>query len=299
MPSEDAVGRATVIARSCLGRDVSVQRVEQGESNDVWFAGHIVVRVARQPGSSDLLSEVGLVARLDPAVGYPEVVGSGIHDGHEWMATARLPGHNLAALWPRLGFAGRAAAMADLWTRLTAVHATNIEGLRDHDATPFYQLDHETAVHELRELSVLDPATLHAVEEILRGGFDAIAGQPLALVHTDASPGNTVWDGRRAIPIDFEFACLAPSDLDIDNVARALAHTSVDQLEPFRRRIRAHLAAQGSTARLRAYAVLRDSWAVSKWIANAPERHNIDDWEPVQQLRAHAAGTSWTSAFLT
>jgi len=223
MPSEDAVGRATLIARSCLGRDVAVERVEHGESNDVWFAGNIVLRVAAQPGSSDLLSEAGLVARLDPSVGYPTVVGSGIHDGHEWMATTRLPGNNLGAAWPALGFGERAAAIADLWARLTAVHASTIDGLRDHAATPFYQLDHDAAVHELHELRVLDPATLHSLEEILHDGFDAIAGQPLALVHTDAGPGNTVWDGRHAVPVDFEFACLGPSDLDIDNVARNLA----------------------------------------------------------------------------
>lgn len=231
MPSEDAVGRATLIARSCLGRDDAVERVEHGESNDVWFAGDIVLRVAAEPGNSDLRSEARLVARLDRSVGYPAVLGSGIHDGHEWMATRRLPGHNLAAVWHRLGFDDRAAAIADLWTRLTAVHATDIDGLNDHAATPFYQLDHDTAVHELHELRVFDPATLHSLEEILNDGFDAIARQPIALAHTDAGPGNTVWDGRRAIPVDFEFACLAPSDLDIDNVARSLAHDAVDQLE--------------------------------------------------------------------
>lgn len=239
------------------------------------------------------------MARLDRSVGYPAVLGSGIHDGHEWMAATRLPGDNLAAVWHRLGFGERAESIADLWTRLTAVHATDIDGLNDHAATPFYQLDHDTAVHDLHELRVFDPATLHSLEEILNDGFDAIARQPIALAHTDAGPGNTVWDGRRAIPVDFEFACLAPSDLDIDNVARSLAHDAVDQLEPFKLLVRDQISAPGAAARLRAYAVLRDSWAVSKWIAHAPQRRNIDDWEPVRELRAHATGTSWTSAFVS
>jgi len=215
------------------------------------------------------------------------------------MATTRLPGDNLAAVWHRLGSIEREAAIANLWTRLTAVHASDIDGLKDHAATPFYQLDHDTAVHELHELRVLDPTTLHTLEEILHNGFDAITDQPIALVHTDAGPGNTVWDGRHGIPVDFEFACLAPSDLDIDNVARNLAHDAIDQLEPFKLLVRDHLAAPGAAARLRAYAVLRDSWAVSKWIAHAPQRRNIDDWEPVRELRAHADGTSWTSAFVS
>ncbi len=52
------------------------------------------------------------------------------------------------------------------------------------------------------------------LQRILADGFDAITGRPVVLSHTDAGPGNTIWDGERAIPIDFEFASLAPADLE-------------------------------------------------------------------------------------
>jgi len=290
-----AAERASAIMLTDLGSGLPLARLEYGESNDVWTAGEIVLRVAKALGSSDLLAEADIADRLDPAVGYPSVLTRGRHDGHEWVAMRRLPGHNLAAQWPTLSFSDRTRAIGDLWTRLTAVHRTDTRGLEHRASTPFYRLDLDAAVRDLRDLDVLDETTYRALRQLLRDGFDAMAGQPLVLNHTDAGPGNAVWDGERAIPIDFEFASLGPADLDIENLARSLTQLTPNGLHLLKPLVHDQLATPAGMSRLRAYAVLRDAWAVSKWIANAPERRNIQQWAPVRNLYAHAHGSSWTS----
>ena len=296
--SDAAADRAATILMTHFGRTTALGRLEHGESNDVWTADDIVVRVAKKPGSSDLLTEADTASRLDPAVGYPTVLGAGRYDGHEWMAMRRLAGQNLAAAWPTMPGAERRRAITDLWTRLSAVHRTDTRGLHDLAASPFYRFDRDAAVRHLHSLGVLDEDTAGTLQRILADGFDAITGQPVVLNHTDAGPGNTVWDGEHAIPIDFEFASLAPADLDIENLARSLAHLTPDALDLLTPLVHDQVAAPGGALRLRAYAVLRDTWAVSKWIAHAPERRNIHQWGPVRNLRAHADRTSWVSHLL-
>lgn len=214
------------------------------------------------------------------------------------MAIQRLPGHNLAAVWPTLSTHERERAISDLLARLGAVHHTDTRTLQHLAPTPFYRLDHDVAVQGLRDLHVLDEDTYEALRELLDDGFDAIADQPTVLIHTDAGPGNAVWDGEHAIPIDFEFATLGPADLDIENLARTLTHLAPDGLALLNPLVHDQLAIPGGMPRLRTYAVLRDTWAVSKWIANAPQRRNIDQWGPVRNLQAHARGSSWTSKLL-
>lgn len=296
--SDPAAERASAILLTHFGRDVALGRLEHGESNDVWTAGDIVLRVAKQPGSSDLLAEADTADRLDPAVGYPTVLGRGRHNGYEWMAIQRLPGQNLAAVWPTLSTHERGRAISDLWARLGAVHHTDTRALQHLAPTPFYQLDHDAAIQDLRDLNVLDLDTYTTLRQLLHDGFDAIADQAKVLNHTDAGPGNAVWDGAHAIPIDFEFATLGPADLDIENLARTLTHITPDGLDRLKPLVHDQLATPGGMLRLRTYAVLRDTWAVSKWIANAPQRRNIDQWGPVRNLRAHARGSSWTSKLL-
>jgi aminoglycoside phosphotransferase len=298
VPTDLPAERAASILLTEFGRAAAVRRLEHGESNDVWTADDIVLRVAKTPGSSDLLAEADIAAGLEPAVGYPAVLGCGRHDRHEWMAMRRLPGRNLAAVWPTISPDERARAVSDLWTRLSAVHRTDTRCVRPLPLTPFYRLDHDAAVGDLDGLDVLDDGTHRTLRDVLRVGFDAMAGEPIVLNHTDAGPGNAVWDGKHAIPIDFEFASLGPADLDIENVARSLTHLVPDGLPLFQPLIRDQVATPAGMARLRSYAVLRDTWAVSKWIANAPERRNIQQWGPVRNLHAHARGTSWVSSLI-
>jgi aminoglycoside phosphotransferase len=297
IPSDPAAERASAILVNDLGRDEELRPLEHGESNDVWAAGQIVLRVATAPGSSDLLVEADTVSQLDSGVGYPTVLGQGRHDDHEWMALERLPGDNLAVMWPTMSPNARRRAISDLWIRLTSAHRTDTRSLQHLRTTPFYRLDHDAAVQDLLDLEVVDERTSRSLQRLLRDGFDAMADQPMVLTHTDAGPGpgNTVWDGKHAIPIDFEFATLGPSDLDIENLGQSLSQLSPNGLDLLKPLIRDQLTKPGGLSRLRAYAVLRDTWAVAKWVANAPERRNIEHWGPVRNLHAHANRSSWPS----
>ena len=178
--------------------------------------------MAKTPGRSNLLVEARAVAALPSVVGYPEVLGSGVEEDHEWMATARLAGDNLGACWPRLDAAERERAIIDLCLRVDAIGSTPLDGLPNLDPSPFYRLDRLQA------------------------------------------------------------ATLSPTFLPV--VGRSMVH---------------RLHTPGAAERIRAYAVLRDTWALRGWIANWPQRRNIHDWEPTRRLRSIADGTSWVTTLLS
>jgi hypothetical protein len=201
-----ANARAAAVAWRVNGT-VPLVRVDQGQSNDVWFAGDIVIRMSRRPGGTSLLSEARVVTALPSAVGHPPVLASGIEDAHDWMATARLPGRNLGECWQDLAQPDQERAITDLFQRVMAVHAADLSALPALDPSPFYALDPQRAHRDLQALAeVLDQKALSWLHEFLDAGFDAMTGIPRVLVYTDAGAHNAVWDGHRAIPVDFEFA---------------------------------------------------------------------------------------------
>ena len=104
-------------------------RVPYAWSNEVWLAEEVVARVGKL-GRTALSREVTLAPHIPAGVGYPAVLGFGIIDGHEWMASARLPGSNLHENWPELEPAVRKALLEDLWSRLQLLHTTDITAAR-------------------------------------------------------------------------------------------------------------------------------------------------------------------------
>jgi len=238
-----------------------------------------------------------LVGHPPVEVGYPDLLGSGTQDGYEWTATRRLPGRNLRECWADLDVSQQIRALADLWVRLEAVHRIDPTCLPALPPTPFYALDLDVARRQLRSLStVIGPELRTRLDDMIRAGFAAMADVPQCLVHTDAGTGNTVWDGEHAIPVDFEFACLGPADLDLENIGRSLASDQPELLTAFGEQAHDLLLRPGAATRLAAYAVLRDLWALQGWVTNWPERRNVDTWGPMCNLHAHAAGTSWVNA---
>jgi scyllo-inosamine 4-kinase len=273
-----------------------VQRVELGESNHVWFVGDMVLRMSARPGGSNLLTEVQVVGALPAGVGYPSVVDCGIEDGYEWMATKRLPGQNLGASWKRLDGAQRRVAMTDLCRRVRAIGGADLDDLPSLAPTPLYALQQSQANEDLATCAdVFDAATARQLRAILDEGFDAMNLVTTGLVHSDTGPHNAVWDGRSAIPVDFEFATIGPADLDIDGLARSTIDRDGTLLYVVAECLGELLHAPGAEERIRAYAVLRDLWGLGKWIANAPERRNIATWRPTLNLQAHANRSSWVS----
>lgn len=278
---------------------VTVQRIELGESNHVWFVGDVVLRMSARPGRSNLLTEVRVVGALPASVGYPPVVACGIEDGHEWMATKRLPGQNLGESWKRLDGGQRCLALTDLCRRVRAIGGANLDDLPPMAPTPIYALRQSQANNDLNTYAdVFDASTARRLRAIVDEGFDAMHLVTTGLVHSDTGPHNAVWDGRSAIPVDFEFATVGPADLDLDGLARSAIDWDASLLRVVAVCLGDLLHAPGAEERLRAYAVLRDLWGLSKWIVNAPERRNIATWQPTLNLRAHANRSSWVSTLL-
>jgi scyllo-inosamine 4-kinase len=293
-----------ILAR--FGQDIeSATRPGESQSNEVWIAGDVVLRLGAEPGRGSLAFEARLANLLPPEVGYPRVLDSGFIEGHEYMVTSRLPGSNLESVWDEIGSAARVRAIEDLWARLEAVHRTPVDQARAIGATftPFYSLDATAAGHQLERL-LAEPALVgfpgHRLGEILEGGFVAMNRAGVCLSHTDASPGNVIWSDPYAVLIDFEFACITPMDLDLENLCFHLLQDPDDAV-----RTRLHdllsepLADPGSRDRLQAYAVLRDIWRLNMWLDKAARSAeplaDIDSWAPLVRLRQIASGSSWLS----
>jgi scyllo-inosamine 4-kinase len=259
----------------------------------------VVIRIALRPGPGTLRVESLIASRLPAAVGYPTVIDSGVIDGHDWMAQQRLPGDNLAALWDSLDQDQRGFAVTDLVTRLDAVTRADLSGL-SLPGTPLYAFDPGRLRRQLAvvELIIGRRATERA-RQIAQTGLGATALIGQGLVHTDAVLDNVMWTGSAAIPIDFEFGCAGPVDLDADCVGREVG-TRAD-----RQAITALAAALGPTLtrpgaldRLRGYSVLRHLWAVGKWVDNDPSLTDADTWEPVRSLIADTERRGWVDQLL-
>ena len=102
---------------------------------------------------------------------------------------------------------------------------------------------------------------------------------PLAVNHTDAGPGNAVLTPTgQAIPIHLESACIAPADLDLENLFRYQYFLADQDASNHLAIIGADLLNRpGAEARLRGYAVLRDLWALRRWFRQTPEHHRPVD----------------------
>lgn len=230
----------------------------------------------------------------------PSVLDHGIIDGHRWMASTRLPGDNLHQLWPELAPASRKRAISDLWSRLQALHTTDVEAARTAGCTRtrFYDLDPTRWRNQLGELvtsGALRSSLAARLAGLLAEAFEAIPLAPIALTHTDASPGNTVLTPTgQAIPVDLEAACLAPVDLELENLFRTLYYLGDRDTFLHLTDLTADLLHRpGAAARLRGYAVLRDLWALRRWLRNAHDNADPARSAPVKRLGSHADSNSW------
>lgn len=277
-----------------LGLPGGAERVQLGQSNEVWRGHDWVLRIG---GTDDsLLTEAQVVAQLPASVGYPRLIGAGRTGGRCWMVTERLAGENLESVWPWLTTSARISAVRDLWSRVNAVHGTDLKRLPTLDATPLYALTSATAQEQIAlARSTIGRRAADRLSGIVAAGIDALDQVDRTLVHSDAGFGNAVWDGRAAVPVDFEFACVGPMDLDLERLARETANADEAIWRAVGREIvLAALHNPGGAARLRYYAVLFDLWAYRKWIDKAPTATDKESWAPTRNLVAAAEGKSWT-----
>lgn len=290
MPTDDA---PATLARRILAQfgELDPQQLDLGASNDVWLGNDVVLRIGR----GDVLRREAHLAQLLPcAVGYPQVLATGTDEDREWIVAERVPGENLGAVWSSLDGEQQRAAVVDLWTRLTALREVDMERAVAIGCTrsPFYALEPSDGYAQVRRLvasGALTNSVGDRVRKALTRGYDAISRVPQQLVHTDSGPHNAVWDGHRAIPLDFEFATVGPADLDVDGMLRHLLRTDPESpaTQWFRAIAEQAACVPGGADRLLGYALLRDLWALELWQQSRISQGPIETWGPWQALHKH------------
>lgn len=281
-----------------LGTDEPFERWSLGQSNEVWASGEVVIRLSLT--GDWLITEAKVLRALPPEVGYPRIIDAGDIDGRSWIATERLPGLNLAEAWPRLGSGERASAVRDLWGRLEWVHATDVGRLPDLPPTPIYSFDPDVLAGQLDAAGrILGAERIARLQRMIMDGIAATEDVPRALVHTDAGLNNTVWDGRSAVPVDFEFAWIGPVDLDLDRPAREIVTAGDGQaIAALRRLLDAVLHDEQAITRLRYYTVSWNLWALGKWLAKDPAAADALTWGPTLELLRDCQGKTWIDELL-
>jgi aminoglycoside phosphotransferase (APT) family kinase protein len=197
---------------------------------------------------------------------------------------------------------------------LRAVHEADVSAARaiGCTSTPFYELEEPAArrfLDWLLENGTLGQPLHDRLGGILAQMFEAMRDTAVVLTHSDAGPHNTVWDGTKAIPVDFETAAVAPPDLDLECLLRTLnlnagpnpAYAVLQEASDL-------LAEPGAGSRLLGYAVLRDMWETRSWLGDLRGGGSLQDpeadvndpstWLPVRQLQRHVARTSWMAELL-
>jgi scyllo-inosamine 4-kinase len=244
-----------------------------------WMSDRFVIRVGLVPGKTDLRREARIAATLPAEVGYPEVVESGVLHGHEYMVTRRIAGTSVSSAWPTLGGRERADALRELWALAEHVHQVNLSDVEGMDVTssPFYAQSLGVAVGSLEDLGrarILSERQIDNLVVQLQEFYDEVGSAQAVLNHGDLYIGNAIWDGSRVVSlVDFEFAVIAPVELDLNELAKHVfgpVDAVGDQaivLGPARRAVLdAAVALPVRASLLKGYAVLLESWLASREI---------------------------------
>lgn len=209
-----------------FGADFETAKRAGGWTNRVWIAGNLVLRISPDAGGVRIRREAALGMRLPKAVGYPEVLETGVTEGHEWSVSRRVPGVNLGEAWPGMTWPERESAMRGLWKIAEEIHAADLREI------PF-ELPRRTWYSELRpekaradlaalaERGALGRDAADALSEILDAFFDALGRARPCLCHGDLTMENMMWDGERiAAVFDFEHAAILPAQADVYSFLR-------------------------------------------------------------------------------
>ncbi|MBC8444851.1 MAG: aminoglycoside phosphotransferase family protein [Chloroflexi bacterium] len=308
-----SIARCARIAARVFERhsvDFATAHREGGWSNATWSAGGLVLRIAVEAGAKDILREVGLASVLPPEVGYPSIVETGVTEGHEWMLSKQVSGRNLGEIWPVLDWEARTSALCQMWARARAVHSVDVALAAAHtrQESPFYASSAAEAAGQLarlQEAGVLEPGQVTVLSHTLDRFWPALASAPHVLNHGDLCTENVLWrDGKVVALLDLEFAVLAPVELDLNELLKAvyapyerpdpLPDPDGSGLEGMRRAVTEIAAATASSPggedRVLGYALLLDLWSMENWLSKWDGREPYVDWAPYRALTSLTDG---------
>jgi aminoglycoside phosphotransferase (APT) family kinase protein len=293
---------AAIFARH--GVEVDTVRRAGGWTNAVWLSQGLVLRLSTGKGNLSLLREARLARLLPPGAGYPRIVETGTSDGFCWSLVERLPGESLGNAWGGLGAGQRVTALQGLWERAQAVHSVpgfKAAGIAARESW-FNSTDPERAEAGLAWLEG-DKILTTRESRVLRGSLARYwrvrPAAPCVLCHGDLTMDNAVWlapvvsghNGQVIGLLDFEFAVMAPVQLDLNHLVKcaygpgkgepALRRTVKDMARPLLRREQDRVLLAG-------YAVLLELWLLVDWLEHPEGEDPLEQWEPLRRLRSLA-----------
>jgi aminoglycoside phosphotransferase (APT) family kinase protein len=279
-------------------------------TNEVWMTADHVVRVNRTPNHR-LRREAHLGAALPAEVGYPGIVAYGGETGADWLILERVPGVPLSRAWPSLRFPERRAAISQLGNMLHALHTwTPTVDVTPIDTPPqllavgsngWAVAPVLAALDQASQLEHVDPVLLNEASVIVRQSAAAL--EPFTsttLIHGDLTFENVLWDGNKVTAIlDFEWARIAPRDLELDILLRFCAYPFLHVAEDYEHLTKAEDYADvpwwlaedhpslfdfaRQIERVRVYSIAYDVHDLLQHPPQAPPRH-LSAYHPYQRL---------------
>ncbi|MEY2472301.1 MAG: hypothetical protein QOK28_1630 [Actinomycetota bacterium] len=240
---EAADGR---LARIAATLPVSVESARWVDSavNNVWQIDELFLRISFRGDRRRLHREAALLGALPSQIPHVEVVDVGDADDLEWMLTKAVPGDNLATVAVSLPPDTVRSAIVQLAEMLAVLHdwsppapvaaalqakhaELNVGNAVDivcTDLVPVPAQRVSALIPALKSLPFVDhglvDAAVDRVEELAHYVDD---DEYRHVIHGDAGPANVhIEDGRVTAVMDFEFARLAPRDLELISFVRGL-----------------------------------------------------------------------------
>ena len=215
----------------------AVQRAG-GWTNAVWLSEGLVLRLSTRQGNRGLLRETRLAQLFPLEVGYPQLVECGTSAGYCWTLATRLTGESLGQAWGGLSREQRASALRSLWERAQAVHS--VAGFKAarivSGETWFNSTDPAKAEAGLARLAgerILTGRECRALQEALARFWRVKPTAPCVLCHGDLTPDNAVWHSGEVVALlDFEFAVMAPVQLDLNHLVKCAYGPGEGEPEP-------------------------------------------------------------------
>ena len=238
----DAISRFAIV-RQHLPVEFRDSVLVESWSNDVWVNEELVLRVCWQGDRERLLREQELLAALPVTVPHASVVASGRIANLTWMLLRRIQGERLDLVWSRLSIDARRDAVVGLGNVLSNLHdwvpPLKIRKMLLH-STQTVPASRDAVVG-----TTIVPLPLERVallldcfegmpgmsEELLRRvkmRIDSLGSvvsaselQDGLVIHGDAHFANALWfEGCLVALLDFEWARIGPSDLELEAACR-------------------------------------------------------------------------------
>ncbi|MGW2511524.1 phosphotransferase family protein [Streptomyces scopuliridis] len=282
------------------GADLGSARRGRGWTNATWLTDELVIRVATEPGTADLLREERLVRLLPAEVGYPTIVDSGVRQGHEWVLTRRVAGENLEEVWPLLDHTDRSRAIEQMWERARHIHRVDVAAAAPHarSRSPFFPespSEVTAALDRLVKAGELTTAQARGLGRSLDRFWTALPGARKVLNHGDLCTPNTLWNNGEVVALlDFEFAVIAPVAIDLNEVAKmAFGPSNPDDRAPLRDVVHGIVESTLDTAGgpdvLVGYSIMLEMWMLANELA-ADDTDEAERADSAAMLMAFAEG---------